>query len=98
MKTHGLRLEDSQIETADRLIKLAAIAAKAAAVTLQLLLAPAALYRARPLPRPAFARSPTSCSGWAMCRPSASCFARRQAWQTSMTRSAWNATRINSVS
>jgi hypothetical protein len=37
MKTHGLRLEDSQIETADRLIKLAAIAAKAAAITLQLL-------------------------------------------------------------
>src|SRR6202011_662925 len=37
MKSQGLRLEDSQIETADRLIKLAAVAAKAAAVTLQLL-------------------------------------------------------------
>jgi Transposase DDE domain len=37
MKTQGLRLEDSQLDTADRLIKLAAIAAKAAAVTLQLL-------------------------------------------------------------
>ena len=37
MKTQGLRLEDSQLETADRLIKLAAIAAKAAAITLQLL-------------------------------------------------------------
>jgi hypothetical protein len=37
MKSQGLRLEDSQLETADRLIKLAAIAAKAAAVTLQLL-------------------------------------------------------------
>jgi Transposase DDE domain len=37
MKTQGLRLEDSQLETADRLVKLAAIAAKAAAVTLQLL-------------------------------------------------------------
>jgi hypothetical protein len=37
MKTQGLRLEDSQIETADRLIKVAAIAAKAAAITVQLL-------------------------------------------------------------
>lgn len=37
MKTQGLRLEDSQIETADRLIKLAAVATKAAAVTLALL-------------------------------------------------------------
>jgi Transposase DDE domain len=37
MKSQGLQLEDSQIETADRLIKLAAVAAKAAAVTLQLL-------------------------------------------------------------
>jgi hypothetical protein len=37
MKTQGLRLEDSQIETADRLLKLAAIATKAAAVILQLL-------------------------------------------------------------
>jgi DDE family transposase len=36
MKTQGLKLEDSQIETADRLLKLAAIATKAAAVTLQL--------------------------------------------------------------
>jgi hypothetical protein len=37
LKQQGLRLEDSQIETADRLLKLAAIAAKAAAITLQLL-------------------------------------------------------------
>jgi hypothetical protein len=37
MKTQSLRLEDSQIETADRLLKLAAIATKAACVTLQLL-------------------------------------------------------------
>ncbi|MBK5960524.1 hypothetical protein CCR97_20315, partial [Rhodoplanes elegans] len=38
MKTQGrLRLEDSQIETADRLLKLAAVATKAAAVTLALL-------------------------------------------------------------
>jgi hypothetical protein len=37
LKRQGLRLEDSQIETAERLIKLAAIAAKAAVVTLQLL-------------------------------------------------------------
>ncbi|CAL8976792.1 hypothetical protein RHODOP_02262 [Rhodoplanes sp. P11] len=37
MKTQGLRLEDSQIETADRLQKLAAVATKAAAVTLALL-------------------------------------------------------------
>jgi len=37
MKTQGLRLEDSQLETADRLIKLAAITAKAAVVTLQLM-------------------------------------------------------------
>lgn len=36
MKTQGLKLEDSQLETADRLLKLAAIATKAAAVTLQL--------------------------------------------------------------
>lgn len=37
MKTQGLRLEDSQIQTADRLLKLAAIATKAAAITLALL-------------------------------------------------------------
>ena len=37
LKQQGLRLEDSQVETADRLVKLAAIAAKAAIVTLQLL-------------------------------------------------------------
>ena len=36
MKTQGLRIEDSQVETADRLIKLTAIAAKAACVILQL--------------------------------------------------------------
>jgi len=36
MKTHGLQLEDSQLNTAEGLIKLAAIAAKAAAATLQL--------------------------------------------------------------
>jgi hypothetical protein len=37
LKLQGLKLEDSQIETADRLQKLTAIAAKAAVVTLQLL-------------------------------------------------------------
>jgi hypothetical protein len=37
LKLQGLRLEDSQIETAERLIKLTAIATKAAVVTLQLL-------------------------------------------------------------
>ncbi|MBO0743121.1 MAG: transposase, partial [Hyphomicrobiaceae bacterium] len=37
MKKQGLCVEESQIETADRLIKLTAIAAKAAVVTLQLL-------------------------------------------------------------
>lgn len=37
MKLQGLRLEDSQLATADRLIKLTAIATKAAAITLQLL-------------------------------------------------------------
>lgn len=37
MKTHGLKLEDSQLTSAEGLIKLATIAAKAAAVTLQLL-------------------------------------------------------------
>ena len=37
LKQQGLRLEDSQVETADRLVKLAAIAAKAAIITLQLL-------------------------------------------------------------
>lgn len=36
LKTQGLRLEDSRLETADRLLKLTAIAAKAAAITLQL--------------------------------------------------------------
>lgn len=36
LKQQGLRIEDSQIETADRLLKLAAIATKAAIVTLQL--------------------------------------------------------------
>lgn len=36
MKTQGLKLEDSQLETADRLLKLAAIATKAAALTVQL--------------------------------------------------------------
>lgn len=37
LKQQGLRLEDSQIETADSLLKLTAIAAKAAILTLQLL-------------------------------------------------------------
>jgi hypothetical protein len=37
LKTQGLKLEDSQIGTADRLIKLVAIAAKAAVITIQLL-------------------------------------------------------------
>jgi len=36
LKTQGLQLEDSRLETADRLLKLTAIAAKAAAITLQL--------------------------------------------------------------
>ena len=36
MKTQGLRIEDSQIETAERLMKLVAIAAKAAAIVIQL--------------------------------------------------------------
>jgi hypothetical protein len=36
LKSQGLKLEDSQLDTADRLIKLTAIAAKAAALTLQL--------------------------------------------------------------
>jgi hypothetical protein len=37
LKTQGLNLEDSQIGTADRLLKLVAIAAKAAVITIQLL-------------------------------------------------------------
>jgi hypothetical protein len=37
LKTQGFRLEDSQIGGADRLIKLVAIAAKAAVITIQLL-------------------------------------------------------------
>jgi hypothetical protein len=37
LKTQGLRLEDSQIATADRLLKLVAIAAKAAVIAIQLL-------------------------------------------------------------
>lgn len=36
LKQQGLRIEESQLETADRLLKLAAIAARAAVVTLQL--------------------------------------------------------------
>jgi hypothetical protein len=36
MKRQGLQLEDSQVTTADRLLKLAAIATKAAATTMQL--------------------------------------------------------------
>jgi len=37
LKTQGFRLEDSQVGTAERLLKLVAIAAKAAVITLQLL-------------------------------------------------------------
>jgi len=37
LKTQGFRLEDSQIGTADRLLKLVAIAAKAAIITIQLM-------------------------------------------------------------
>jgi Transposase DDE domain len=37
LKTQGLQIEDSRIETADRLLKLTAIATKAAAIILQLL-------------------------------------------------------------
>lgn len=37
LKTQGLKIEDSQIESPDRLCKLVAIAAKAAAITIQLL-------------------------------------------------------------
>lgn len=36
LKQQGLKLEDSQLDTSDRLIKLAAIATKAATITLQL--------------------------------------------------------------
>ena len=36
MKTQGLRIEDSQLQTADGLIKLVAIAARAAAIVIQL--------------------------------------------------------------
>jgi hypothetical protein len=37
LKKQGLRLEDSQVETAERLLKLVAIATRAAVITLQLL-------------------------------------------------------------
>jgi hypothetical protein len=37
LKTQGFRLEDSQVGSADRLLKLVAIAAKAAVITIQLL-------------------------------------------------------------
>jgi hypothetical protein len=37
LKTQGFRLEDSQVSTADRLLKLVAIAAKAAVIIIQLL-------------------------------------------------------------
>lgn len=36
LKTQGLKIEDSQVQSADRLIKLVAIAAKAAAIIIQL--------------------------------------------------------------
>jgi hypothetical protein len=36
LKTQGLQIEDSRVETADRLLKLTAIATKAAVITLQL--------------------------------------------------------------
>jgi hypothetical protein len=36
MKTQGLRIEDSQLQTADRLIKLVAVAVRAAAIVIQL--------------------------------------------------------------
>jgi hypothetical protein len=36
MKTQGLRIEDSQLETAERLMKLVAVAAKAATIVIQL--------------------------------------------------------------
>ena len=37
LKTQGLKLEDSQLATADRLLKLVAIATKAAVITIELL-------------------------------------------------------------
>jgi hypothetical protein len=37
LKSHGFKLEDSQVGSADRLLKLVAIAAKAAVMTMQLL-------------------------------------------------------------
>ncbi|MGX9432833.1 IS4 family transposase, partial [Bradyrhizobium sp. LeoA1S1] len=37
LKTQGFKLEDSQIGTANRLLKLVAIAGKAAVITIQLL-------------------------------------------------------------
>lgn len=37
LKTQGLKLEDSQVGTAERLLKLVAVAAKAAVITIQLL-------------------------------------------------------------
>jgi hypothetical protein len=36
MKSQGLRIEDSQLQTADRLMKLVAVAARAAAIVIQL--------------------------------------------------------------
>ena len=36
MKTQGLRIEDSQLESAERLMKMVAIAARAAAIVIQL--------------------------------------------------------------
>src|SRR5258706_16266077 len=49
LKKQGLRLEDSQVETAERLLKLVAIAVHAAAGSLQLLPAPDG-RRGRPAP------------------------------------------------
>jgi hypothetical protein len=53
LKTQGLRIEDSQLDEADGLLKLAAVATQAAAITLQLVQARAPA----PAPAPAPARA-----------------------------------------
>ena len=84
MKTHGLQLEDSQLASAEGLIKLAAIAAKAAAVTLQL--CRRATARARSPPPSPSARPRSRCS---TALPPASTKAKRRCRRTRTRRTAW---------
>ena len=72
MKTQGLRIEDSQLETAEGLMKLVAIAAKAAAIVIQLVQARNGTERCRQRWRfpPTKSRCSTPSTGACRARPS----------------------------